>query len=78
MDHTAIEAAALLGIKPDSVRTLIRRKLLKATKRAGAFFISQDEIDRYNRERHPRGVRPGSAWSEETRRIHAERHKRPR
>lgn len=66
--YTATEAAPLLGISPGSVRVLIRRKKIAAVKRASAWFISQKEIDRYNRERARPGPPKGRKLSAETKR----------
>lgn len=57
-DYTAKEAAPLLGISPGSMRTFIKRGLIVATKRGRDWFITQDEIDRYNRERRKAGQPP--------------------
>lgn len=64
--YTADEAATLLGIKPRSVRKFIERGLIKAEKRAGAWFIAADEIERYKRERRGPGNWKGHKQSEAT------------
>lgn len=64
MTYTTIEAATLLGIDPRSVRAFINRGLIAATKHGRDWLITQDEIDRYNRERRhvgrPSNVTPQS------------------
>lgn len=50
---TTTEAAALLGIKPGSVRALIARRLLRAEKKGRDHLIDQLELDRYLAERRP-------------------------
>jgi excisionase family DNA binding protein len=57
---TTTEAADRLGIKPRSVVQLIRRELLAAEKRGRDWFITMEEIERYERERLPahRPIKP--------------------
>jgi len=50
---TTTEAATLMGIKPVSVRALIARGLLRATKYGRDYLIEQAEIDRYLSVRRP-------------------------
>ncbi len=57
-DLTVPQAAALLGLKPRSVRKFIERGTIKGEKRGRDWFITQDEVDRYNRQRHKPGPRP--------------------
>ena len=58
---TTAEAAALLGIKPGSVRALIKRGLLEATKHGRDHLITQEAIERYQASRrqpgHPQAPR---------------------
>lgn len=65
-DLTVLQAAALLGIKPTSVRHFINRGTIKAEKRGRDWFITQEEVDRYSREPRKRGPKPGSKLSEAT------------
>ena len=65
MNYTATAAAPLLGLKPGSVRTLIKRKLISATKHGRDWIITQEEIDRYNRDRLGKGM-AGRKHSDET------------
>lgn len=65
MTYTTAKAALLLGIKSDSVRSLIKRELIAATKHGRDWVITQEEIDRYNRERLGKGM-SGRKHSEET------------
>jgi Helix-turn-helix domain len=51
LDHTTEEAAALLGVTPGAVRLYISRKQIRANKRSGVNFITQEELDRFKRER---------------------------
>lgn len=44
---TAEQAAQLLGITPNGVRTAIRRGQLDGTKRAGRWFVALDDIARH-------------------------------
>lgn len=55
---TTTQAAALLNIQPRSVVQLIRRGLLTAEKRGRDYFITRDELERYQRARRP-AHRPG-------------------
>jgi excisionase family DNA binding protein len=55
---TTKDAAERLGIKPRSVARLIQRKIMKAEKRGRDWFVSEEEIERYKRERRP-AHRPG-------------------
>lgn len=75
IDYTAKEAAPLLGISPGSVRAFIKRGTIAATKRGRDWFITQDEIDRYNRERRAPGSPKGRKLSDETKRKLSEKRK---
>lgn len=66
-DYTVKEAAALLGLKPRSVRKFIERGMIAATKRAGVYFITKEEVERYNRERRPAHGVKGWKQSDEAR-----------
>ncbi len=48
---TTREAAALLGIAPESVRRQINRGRLAGTKHGRDYFISHAEVLRYQRQR---------------------------
>lgn len=74
-DYTVIEAAALLGIQPRSVRKFIERGRIAATKRAGVYFITAEEVERYKREKLPRGAQRGRKRSDETKRKLSEARK---
>lgn len=50
---TTREAADRLGLKPRSVVQFIRRGLIAAEKRGRDYFISEAEVERYERERRP-------------------------
>lgn len=50
---TTHEAADRLGIKPRSVVKAIKRGLIKAEKRGRDYWIEDEEIERYARERRP-------------------------
>lgn len=65
-DLTVPQAATLLGLKPRSVRKFIERGMIKGEKRGRDWFISQEEVDRYNRERRKPGPQPGRKQSEAT------------
>lgn len=52
---TTAEAAVRLGMKPRSVTTMIEKGYINARKHGRDWDISQEEVDRYNRERRPRG-----------------------
>lgn len=65
-DLTVPQAAALLGLSPSSVRHFINRGMIKGEKRGRDWFITQEEVDRYNRERRGPGAKPGQKHSDET------------
>lgn len=48
---TLREAAAILGITPDTLRQAIAAGRLKATKRGRDWFVDRREVERYGRER---------------------------
>ena len=50
---TTRDAADRLGIKPRSVIKAIERGLIKAEKRGRDYWIENEEIERYARERRP-------------------------
>lgn len=51
--YTTAEAAALLGIKPVSVRALIARDLLVAQRHGRDWLITQEALDAYQIARRP-------------------------
>ena len=65
-DLTVPQAATLLGLKPRSVRKFIERGMIKGEKRGRDWFITQDEVNRYNRERRKPGPPPGQKHTEAT------------
>lgn len=65
MEYTTDEVAELLNIKPRAVRGHIERKNLKATKRGRDYHITQEELERFTRERKGPG---------QPRKIHHEHH----
>lgn len=65
-DLTVPQAAALLGLKPRSVRMFIERGMIKGEKRGRDWFITQEEVDRYNRERRKPGPPPGRKQTDAT------------
>lgn len=65
-DLTVPQAAALLGLQPRSVRMFIERGMIKGEKRGRDWFITQEEVDRYNRERRKPGSPPGRQQTEAT------------
>lgn len=50
---TTHEAADRLGIKPRSVVWAIKRGLIQAEKRGRDYWIEDEEVDRYAKERRP-------------------------
>lgn len=74
-DLTVPQAAVLLGLKPRSVRMFIERGMIKGEKRGRDWFISQDEVDRYQRERRKPGPQPGAKHSDETKKKLSEARK---
>lgn len=64
--YTPNEAAPLMGLKPGTIHAYIQDGKLHAERRGGRWFISQDEIDRCNRERRGPGAKPGYKHSAET------------
>jgi excisionase family DNA binding protein len=48
-------AARALNLKPDTVRRYCNRGMLKAQRIGWTLLISQAELDRFKRERKPRG-----------------------
>lgn len=53
---TTDEVAKLLKLKRKSVQTLIQRKQLTGTKHGRDWMITEEEVDRYARERRPVGT----------------------
>jgi excisionase family DNA binding protein len=51
--YTTLRAAALLGIRPGSVRALIARKLLTATRHGRDWLITHESIEKYQSNRRP-------------------------
>ena len=51
--YTTTEAATLLGIKPGSVRALIARNLIAATRHGRDWLITQEALDAYLLARRP-------------------------
>ena len=47
---TLAEAAALLGVHPDTLRRQVRLGKLKATKHGPIWWTTKAEVDRYARE----------------------------
>lgn len=54
-EYTTPEAAALLGVQPNTVTHYIKRGLLKAKKRGRDYWIEQTEVERYQAERRTAG-----------------------
>lgn len=52
---TTTEAATELGIKPDSVKHLCQRKVLRGERHGRDWLISREELDRYKTDRKTRG-----------------------
>jgi excisionase family DNA binding protein len=50
---TTHEAADRLGIKPRSVVKAVKRGLIRAEKRGRDYWIEDEEVERYARERRP-------------------------
>lgn len=65
--YTISEAAALLGLKPDSVYRYILRGKLSASERSLFGLIAAEEIERFQRERRNPGAQPRNNPSAETR-----------
>ncbi len=53
-DLTTTEAATRLGVQPKTVTRYIKRNLITAEKRGRDYFITEEELRRFLRER--RGV----------------------
>lgn len=57
---TLTEAAALLGLSPDTLRSQVRHGALRATKKGRDWHVTPAEVERYRREslgrREPRSV----------------------
>ena len=47
---TLTEAARVLGLKPDTLRSQIRHGALKATKRGRDWHVTSKEVERYRLE----------------------------
>lgn len=52
---TTAEAAKRMDLTKNTVLAYIERGLIKARKLGPIWLISEEECDRYNRERRPRG-----------------------
>lgn len=74
-DLTIPEAAALLGLAPGSVRKFIKRGMIAGEKRGRDWFITQEEVARYNRERRKPGNKPGTKMSDATKKKLSEARK---
>lgn len=53
--HTTSEAATILGVQPKTVTRYIERKVIQAEKRGRDYLITQEEIERFKRERRRAG-----------------------
>lgn len=54
--YTSLEAALYLGLKNDTVRKHVQRGLLQVHDTIGkAYLFAKSELDRYKKERLPRG-----------------------
>lgn len=62
---TTREAAAVLGVKPGTVNQYILRGQLKAERRGRDLFITQDEMERFQRERPTVGWPKGKLRKDE-------------
>jgi hypothetical protein len=51
-------AAVSLRLAPESVRRYIHGGTIRAEKEAGTYFVSRAEIERFLRDRQPRGRKP--------------------
>jgi len=58
---TLREAAARLGITPDTLRAQIRRERLQATKLGRDWLVEESEVARYGRTSLGRSGRPSRA-----------------
>lgn len=58
-DYTTAEAAALLDVQRDTVQRYIKRGLITAEKRGRDYFITADELERFQRERRSVGYPKG-------------------
>ncbi len=47
---TLAEAAARLNLSPDTLRSQVRNKRLKATKYGNTYIVTEKEVERYERE----------------------------
>jgi excisionase family DNA binding protein len=55
---TLKEAAAILDLKPDTLRIQIRNGRMRGRKRGRDLFVTRTEVDRYQRESLGRPGRP--------------------
>ncbi len=55
---TLKEAAALLGVTPDTLRQQIANGKLAAVKHGPVWWVTQGELNRYSRDSHGRPGRP--------------------
>jgi len=59
---TTIQAAEILGIRPETVRQQIQAGRISAEKHGRDWFIDPDELDRYRREHQQNGR--SARWKE--------------
>ena len=57
---SAKEASKLLNLSPVSVRKYCQQGVLQGVKKGRDWFVSREEIERYNRERRSPGKAPSS------------------
>lgn len=55
MSLTTTEAAKILNLQPRTIRSHIERSVIAAEKKGRDYLISQEEIERFQRERRGRG-----------------------
>ena len=56
--HTIPEAAAILGVKPATLRTQVRLGKFAAVKIGREYVVSPEEVARYRREHQKEGTVP--------------------
>lgn len=59
--YTVEEAASFLGLSKGTIRQYINRELLEPHRIGHAVMFTQSELERYQRERRPRGAQPQQA-----------------